>query len=148
LGAFRGTGRRFELRGEAGGVTVIDDYAHHPTEIQATLRAARARYPQRRIWVVWQPHTYSRLRTLFDDFVAAFAEPGVGAAAKTVDEVIVTEIAARKCARMAFRPVAVDAYRQALRSVGALHGGPHTTFVRVGTAASTCWSIYSLAIFY
>ncbi len=44
---------------EAGGVTVIDDYAHHPTEIKATLAAARTRYPGRRIWAVWQPHTYS-----------------------------------------------------------------------------------------
>ncbi len=134
LGVFRGTGRRFELRGEAGGVTVIDDYAHHPTEIQATLRAARARYPQRRIWVVWQPHTYSRLRTLFDDFVVAFAAPGVGAAAKTVDEVIVTEIyAAREAAPedgFSARLV-VDAYCQALAAQNGAseHGGPHMTFV-------------------
>ena len=72
LADFSGTGRRFELCGEAGGVTVIDDYAHHPTEIRATLAAARARFPGRRIWAVWQPHTYSRTRTLLDDFAAAF----------------------------------------------------------------------------
>ncbi len=72
LGRFRGTGRRFETRGEPGGVLLIDDYAHHPTEIRATLDAARARYPSRRIWAVWQPHTYSRLRALFDEFTTAF----------------------------------------------------------------------------
>jgi UDP-N-acetylmuramate--alanine ligase len=72
LGVFRGTGRRFELRGEPAGVTVIDDYAHHPTEIRATLAAARLRYPGRRIWAVWQPHTYSRTRLLFQEFAAAF----------------------------------------------------------------------------
>ena len=66
LGEFTGTGRRFEVKGEANKITVIDDYAHHPTEIRATLDAARARYPASRIWAVWQPHTYSRTQTLFD----------------------------------------------------------------------------------
>ncbi len=87
LGEFKGTGRRFEIKGEAKGVIVIDDYAHHPTEIRATLDAARARYTSRRIWVVWQPHTYSRTQTLFDEFVVAFAE---------ADEVIVSEIYAAR----------------------------------------------------
>jgi UDP-N-acetylmuramate--alanine ligase len=83
LSFFRGTGRRFEVKGEKRGVTVIDDYAHHPTEIKATLAAARARYPQRRIWAVWQPHTYSRTQTLFFEFTRAFQD---------ADEVIVTEV--------------------------------------------------------
>lgn len=83
LGKYRGTGRRFEVRGEAEGIVVIDDYAHHPTKIRATLAAARMRYPARRIWAVWQPHTYSRTRTLFNEFVRAFGE---------ADETIVTEI--------------------------------------------------------
>ena len=74
LSTFRGVGRRFESKGEAGGVLVIDDYAHHPTEIRATLRAARERYPDRRIWGVFQPHTYSRLKALMDDFGAAFGD--------------------------------------------------------------------------
>jgi UDP-N-acetylmuramate--alanine ligase len=90
LGAFRGAGRRFEIRGDAGGVVVIDDYAHHPSEIRATLSAARSRFPGRSVWAVWQPHTYSRIRALFADFAAAF-----GAA----DHVLVTEIyAARESA--------------------------------------------------
>jgi UDP-N-acetylmuramate--alanine ligase len=83
LGQFTGTGRRFEVRGEANGVVVIDDYAHHPTEIRATLSAARSRYPHRPIWVVWQPHTYSRTQMLLEDFANSFVD---------ADEVIVTEV--------------------------------------------------------
>lgn len=77
LTAFRGSGRRFDVRGEAGGVVVVDDYAHHPTEIRATLQAARSRYPQRRIVAVWQPHTYTRTRALYADFLQAFADADV-----------------------------------------------------------------------
>jgi UDP-N-acetylmuramate--alanine ligase len=83
LGKFSGTGRRFEIKGEANGITVIDDYAHHPTEIQATLAAARYRYPRSRIWVVWQPHTYSRTQLLLNNFANSFGN---------ADEVIVTEV--------------------------------------------------------
>ena len=87
---FQGTGRRFELRGEINGVAVIDDYAHHPTEIRATLAAARDRFPGRRLWAVWQPHTYSRTRTLQDQFIGAFQD---------ADRVVITEIfAAREAA--------------------------------------------------
>jgi UDP-N-acetylmuramate--alanine ligase len=71
LGGFHGTGRRFELKGEAGGITVVDDYAHHPTEIAVNLRAVRERYPDRPIWAVFQPHTYSRTQLLLHDFAAA-----------------------------------------------------------------------------
>lgn len=74
LKSFPGTGRRFEIIGEVNGVTVIDDYAHHPTEIRATLQAARAKYPGQRLWVVWQPHTFSRTRSLFAEFSSAFSE--------------------------------------------------------------------------
>ena len=74
LGAFRGTERRFQIRGEPSGILVIDDYAHHPTEIMATLAAARGRYADRNIWAVWQPHTFSRTRTLFDEFTEAFLD--------------------------------------------------------------------------
>jgi UDP-N-acetylmuramate--alanine ligase len=87
LSEFRGTGRRFEVRGEVNGISVIDDYAHHPTEIRATLSAARMRYPKSRLWVVWQPHTYSRTRLLFHDFIAAFDQ---------ADHVLVTEIYAAR----------------------------------------------------
>jgi UDP-N-acetylmuramate--alanine ligase len=83
LRIFRGAGRRFEVLGEADGVIVVDDYGHHPTEIRATLRAARQRYPDRRIWAVWQPHTYTRTKTLFDEFAHAFED---------ADNVVVTEV--------------------------------------------------------
>lgn len=83
LSEFIGAGRRFQVVGEVGGITLIDDYAHHPTEIRATLAAARARYPAHRIWAVWQPHTYSRSKLLFDEFVAAFDD---------ADQVLITEI--------------------------------------------------------
>jgi len=73
LAEFGGISRRFQIIGEAGGVTVIDDYAHHPTEIKATLSAARQRYPGRRIWAVWQPHTYSRTKLLLQEFAQSFA---------------------------------------------------------------------------
>ncbi|MGZ6346222.1 MAG: UDP-N-acetylmuramate--L-alanine ligase [Anaerolineales bacterium] len=87
LAQFTGTGRRFEVRGETNGIIIIDDYAHHPTEIKATLAAARARYPSRRIWAVWQPHTFSRTRALLNEFSAAFTD---------ADEVIVTEVYAAR----------------------------------------------------
>ncbi|MDO9545741.1 MAG: UDP-N-acetylmuramate--L-alanine ligase [Pelolinea sp.] len=87
LEKFKGTGRRFDILGIAAGITIVDDYAHHPTEIQATISAARCRYPDRRIWTVWQPHTYSRTKELFDDFIVSFNES---------DHVIVTEIYASR----------------------------------------------------
>ncbi len=90
---FKGTVRRFEIKGEAKGVTVIDDYAHHPTEIRATLDAARARFPDKRIWAVWQPHTYSRVQTLFTEFAGSF---------KQADQVIVSEIYAARETRQVF----------------------------------------------
>ncbi len=93
LSQFAGTGRRFEIRGEEHGITVIDDYAHHPTEIQATLAAARYRYPHSRIWVVWQPHTYSRTQMLLDDFASSFGN---------ADEVIVTEVYPAREPKQAF----------------------------------------------
>ncbi len=74
LAGFSGTGRRFELKGEARGITVIDDYAHHPTEVAVNLRAARERYPGRPIWAVFQPHTYSRTKLLLHEFADALAD--------------------------------------------------------------------------
>jgi UDP-N-acetylmuramate--alanine ligase len=71
LGEFIGTERRFQVLGVKNGITVIDDYGHHPTEIAATLEAARSSYPDNRIWAVWQPHTYTRTKTLENEFVKA-----------------------------------------------------------------------------
>jgi len=74
LESFRGTTRRFETRGEVGGVTVIDDYAHHPTEVRATLAAARQRFGARRLIAYVQPHTYSRTLALLEQWPTAFAD--------------------------------------------------------------------------
>lgn len=70
LKAFHGTQRRFEYKGEIGGVTILDDYAHHPTEIEATLKAA-ANYPHKTLWCVFQPHTYTRTNAFLKDFAHA-----------------------------------------------------------------------------
>jgi UDP-N-acetylmuramate--alanine ligase len=74
LEQFRGVDRRFQLRGEAGGVRVIDDYGHHPTEIRATLAAARQFAPEARIHVIFQPHRYTRTYLLMDEFAQAFPD--------------------------------------------------------------------------
>ena len=83
LRAFRGVGRRFEKIGEENGILVIDDYAHHPTEIKATLSAAKAVYPGRRVIAVFQPHLFSRTK----QFTAEFAQ-----ALSLADQVILTDI--------------------------------------------------------
>lgn len=87
LAEFGGVGRRFEVKGEVEGVIVLDDYAHHPTEIRATLAAARSAYPERRIWAVFQPHTFSRTRALMDTFACSFGN---------ADQVIVLDIYASR----------------------------------------------------
>jgi UDP-N-acetylmuramate--alanine ligase len=72
LASFRGARRRFELVGQERGVTVIDDFAHHPTEIRVNIAAARERYPDRRLVLIFQPHTYSRTAYLLDEFSECF----------------------------------------------------------------------------
>ena len=72
LSAFHGTKRRFEKKGTVGGITIIDDYAHHPTEIRATLEAAK-NYPHERIVCVFQPHTYTRTKAFLEDFANALS---------------------------------------------------------------------------
>jgi UDP-N-acetylmuramate--alanine ligase len=72
LQAFSGVDRRFQLRGEAGGVLVVDDYGHHPTEIRATLEALRTLAGSRRTVVLFQPHRYTRTRFLWDEFCRCF----------------------------------------------------------------------------
>lgn len=80
---FQGTKRRFEKIGERGNVKFFDDYAHHPTQIRSTLKAAKSWFPQSKIIVVFQPHTFSRTKALFFDFGKCFAQ---------ADEVIITDI--------------------------------------------------------
>ena len=83
LGGFQGVQRRFTVRGEARGITVVDDYGHHPAEIRATLAGARASFPQRRILCAFQPHRYTRTRDLMADFATAFND---------ADALVLTEI--------------------------------------------------------
>ncbi|MFQ6131135.1 MAG: UDP-N-acetylmuramate--L-alanine ligase [Armatimonadota bacterium] len=91
LGHFVGAQRRFDVITEADGILIVDDYGHHPTEIRATLEAARAGFPDRRIVAVFQPHLYSRTQLFLDEFGAAFAD---------ADVVIINEIyAAREAPR-------------------------------------------------
>jgi UDP-N-acetylmuramate--alanine ligase len=87
LAAFRGVGRRFELVGAVGGVTLVDDYAHHPTEIAATLDGARQAFPGRRLVAVFQPHLFSR---------TAAHGPAMGKALAASDVVVVTEVYAAR----------------------------------------------------
>jgi UDP-N-acetylmuramate--alanine ligase len=84
---FTGVGRRFEPKGEVGGVLVIDDYAHHPSEIAVNLRTARERFPDRRLWAVFQPHTYSRTKVLLSEFAASLGD---------ADQVMVLDIYAAR----------------------------------------------------
>jgi len=72
LKTLQGVQRRLEIKGEAKGIIVVDDYGHHPTEIKTTLQAAKESWPDRRIVVVFQPHRYTRTKALFDDFTRAF----------------------------------------------------------------------------
>ena len=74
LESFGGVERRFDLAGEVNGVTIVDDYAHHPTEIAATLEAARAAYPTKRIIAAFQPHLYSRTRDFYREFAAVLSK--------------------------------------------------------------------------
>ena len=87
LAAYTGTERRFDIRCIVNEITIIDDYAHHPTEIRSTLSAAREAYPNSRIVVVWQPHTYSRVQALENEFSQSFTQ---------ADQIIVTEIYAAR----------------------------------------------------
>ena len=79
---FSGAKRRFEFKGEVSGVRIFDDYAHHPSEIEATLTAAK-RYPHKKLWCIFQPHTYTRTKSLMDDFATALC---------LADEVILAKI--------------------------------------------------------
>ena len=77
LESFHGAGRRMEFKGTFNGAEVYDDYAHHPDELRATIDAVRASMPDRRLVLAFQPHTYTRTKALFDDFVRELRKPDV-----------------------------------------------------------------------
>lgn len=87
IGEYKGTARRFDVLGVVKGITIINDYAHHPTEIKAALQAAKTRFSGRKIWAVWQPHTYTRTESLLDDFLQSF---------KDADAVIISDVYASR----------------------------------------------------
>jgi UDP-N-acetylmuramate--alanine ligase len=113
LASFNGVQRRFTIRGEAAGVTVVDDYGHHPAEVRAVLRGAREAFG-RRVLCVFQPHRYSRTRDLLPDFATAFNH---------ADVLIVSEIYAAGEERIA--GVSGEALAEAIRG----HGHKDVTFV-------------------
>ena len=84
LSSYQGAWRRFEVR-KKGQLTIVSDYAHHPTEITVTLKAAREKWPKKEIWCVFQPHQYQRTHYLFNDFVKVFSRT-------PIDKVIITDI--------------------------------------------------------
>ncbi len=86
ISSYTGTDRRFQYKGKIGNVTVVDDYAHHPTEIAATLAAAK-NVEHKKLWLVFQPHTYSRTKALFDEFAKALS---------AADEVVLADIYAAR----------------------------------------------------
>lgn len=106
LFTFVGTDRRFQKKGEIAGVTIIDDYAHHPTEIKATLRAAQ-KFPCQNVWCVFQPHTYTRTKSLFPEFVEALSH---------ADKIVLADIyAARETDTLG---VSSDQIREQLEALG------------------------------
>jgi UDP-N-acetylmuramate--alanine ligase len=115
---FRGVQRRFQHVGDAAGVTIMDDYAHHPTEVRATIAAAVQRFPGRRLVCLFQPHTFSRTQYLLDGFRACF---------QGVDELLIAETyAAREepAAGMSARELAEVLDNPPARYVGSLDEAP------------------------
>ncbi|UCC97636.1 MAG: UDP-N-acetylmuramate--L-alanine ligase [Phycisphaerales bacterium] len=109
LPGFTGMDRRLMLKGQFGDITVLDDYAHHPTEIRASLAAIRQKYQPRRIWCVFQPHQYSRTRFLLDDFAESF---------KLADVTIVPEIYFVRDSESAKRQVNAQILVERMRACG------------------------------
>ncbi|MHC4134792.1 MAG: UDP-N-acetylmuramate--L-alanine ligase [Planctomycetota bacterium] len=109
LAEFRGVGRRLEVVGRPRGVSVIDDYAHHPTEVAAGLKALRDAYAPRRLWVVFQPHQYSRLRRFLPDFARALT---------AADRVVIPEVFAARDGDEDRRRVSSDDLVSAVRHCG------------------------------
>jgi len=126
LDGFRGVDRRFQLRGQAGGISVIDDYGHHPTEIRATLAAAK-QCGYRKIHVVFQPHRYTRTRDLMDEFAKSFADADtlflldIYAASEKPIEGVTAKVLAQRISRGGNRPATyVGSFADAAKAVAAV----------------------------
>ena len=111
LRTFPGAGRRMELIADTAGVTVYDDYAHHPTEVAATIAATRQRVGERRLWAVFEPHMYSRTALLFDAFAASFTD---------ADEVVIADIFASRDTDEALRATSAESLADAVERISAV----------------------------
>ncbi|MCX5647157.1 MAG: UDP-N-acetylmuramate--L-alanine ligase [Phycisphaerae bacterium] len=109
LDGFQGMDRRLMLKGQFGGISVIDDYAHHPTKIKASLRAVRERYQPERLWCVFQAHQYSRTQSLLDEFAASFAD---------ADKVLIPEIFAARDTEASRSAVSAKVLAERIRGRG------------------------------
>jgi UDP-N-acetylmuramate--alanine ligase len=125
LDQFRGVDRRFQLRGRASGISVIDDYGHHPTEIKATLAAAK-QCGFRKVHVIFQPHRYTRTRDLMEEFTTAFADADslfvldIYAASEKPIEGVTGEVLARQISEKSGKPVQyVSSFPDAVNAVAA-----------------------------
>lgn len=114
LEKFQGVQRRLQVKGEADGVLVVDDYGHHPTEIKATLDAVREGWPDRRVVVAFQPHRYTRTQGLFAEFVTAF---------RRADVLVLTDIYA--ASEQPIEGVSSEHLQEAIKQ----HGQRHTHFI-------------------
>jgi UDP-N-acetylmuramate: L-alanyl-gamma-D-glutamyl-meso-diaminopimelate ligase len=119
LRTFRGVGRRMQIRGEAGGVTVVDDFAHHPTAIRATIEGARTRWPRRRLWVVFEPRSNTMRRRVFEDELAVALADGDGVVLGPVNRALMLSDAERLSPERVVKAVRAAGRRaEALNSAG------------------------------
>ena len=119
LRTFRGVARRMQIRGEAGGVTVVDDFAHHPTAIRATIEAARTRWPRRRLWVAFEPRSNTMRRRVFEDDLAAALAMADGAVLGAVNRAqLLSEAERLSPERVIERVRAAGRRGEALQSAG------------------------------
>jgi UDP-N-acetylmuramate--alanine ligase len=126
LAKFNGVDRRFQLKGRANGVTVIDDYGHHPTEVRATLAAAR-QCGFRKVHVIFQPHRYTRTQLLLDDFATAFRD---------ADSVVMLDIYAASEAQIP--GITAELLAERIRKDGGMHATYAGSFDRAIELARKC----------
>lgn len=137
LKSFSGTWRRQEYKGEFYGATFYDDYAHHPSEIKATLQAFREKFKDKKIIACFQPHLYSRTKSLFEDFVTAFSDADqvillpIYAARENFDQSINSEMLGREIENINKKSTVLQSV-EALYSYIQIHANKNTVFVTLG----------------
>jgi len=121
LHRFKGATRRFQRVAQVNGIDIFDDYAHHPTEVRVTLAAARQQFGERPLWAIFEPHTFSRLNTLYNEFVTAFS---------LADQVIVSNIYAARSKEQGDVAEAAHILAQAIQGTNAVHQGTPEEIIR------------------